>query len=126
MAVEEPPAAGTMVIAGAAVPFSGMVCGEFGASSVSVIAAERNPVAAGRKVTAMEQFEPAAMAVLQFGAEKLNSFELAPERAIVEMCSAMPPEFVTVTLEDELLPMATGVPAEPNVNEPGANVTAGD
>jgi hypothetical protein len=114
-----------MVIAGAALPFSRMVCGELGASSVSAIAAERNPVAAGRKVTEMEQFEPAAMVVLQFGAEMLNSFELAPDSAIAEICSATPPEFVTMTLEDELLPRATGVAAEPKVSAPGASVTAG-
>ena len=62
-----------------------MTCEEPGASSDSVIAAARCPVACGRKVTLMVQLVLAAIATLQFGAEKLKSLELLPVMAMLEM-----------------------------------------
>lgn len=103
-----------------------MLCGESGASSVSRIVAERKPEATGVKVTVIVQFALTAIAELQFSAEKLNSPGLAPETAMAEMCSARPPEFVTVTLEDVLVPTRIGATTEPNVRVPGTRVTAGD
>ena len=77
-AVVEPPGAAPAENAELALPLTSMICGESGASSVSLRVAERKPAARGVKVTATVQEALTAMAVLQDGVEKARSFAFAP------------------------------------------------
>jgi hypothetical protein len=117
---------GELVIGVFAKPLITRVCGESGASSLSVMVAERRPAASGRNVTEMRQLEFGAIGVLQFGAEKLKSAELAPDIATPEMRRGNPPEFVAETLDVTLVPTAISEEEEPKVRVPGTSVTAED
>jgi len=83
--VVEPVGAGPGVNAGLALPWTWTICGEFAASSVSVMVVVRTPGASGVKVTAIVQAELLGIAALQVGLEELKSLASAPAIATLEM-----------------------------------------
>jgi len=100
----DPPGAAPAKNAGFAVPLMLMICGESGASSVSVTLATRAPVASGVNVSTIVHVPLTGIAALHVGSEKLNSFMFAPPNATPVMCRAAVPVFFTVTLIGALVP----------------------
>jgi hypothetical protein len=88
-------AAGAIVNGAVAEPDKPIVCGELGASSTMVTFAVRVPTACGLKVTVITQFALTATVAPQvFVCEKSPGF--GPASAMLEMCNAPVPEFVSV------------------------------
>jgi len=84
------------------VPLSAMLCGEPGALSVMVTAAESGPAVVGVKCPWMEQFAPAARLDPQLFANT-NEEASVPVTAMLEMDRAMVPVLVKVTLCEALV-----------------------
>ena len=76
-----------------AMPVMLMICGEPGASSVSVMLAACAPTDRGVKVNAIVQEPPAAIGVLQVGSARVNSLALAPASTALVMCRAAVPVY---------------------------------
>jgi hypothetical protein len=91
---EESETMGFVGVAVVAEPLTGMICGEFAASSVIVMVAERWPAARGVNVIVIMQPEFAAYGPLQ-PFVMLNSLELLPPSVTEEIFSVALPEFVT-------------------------------
>lgn len=103
-----------------AMPVILMICGEPGASSVRVTLAACAPAERGVKVSTIVHEPLAAIAVLQVGSERLNSFALAPASTALAMCSAAVPAFVIVTFIGVLVPCVL----VPKSGRPGFTTTA--
>jgi len=86
-------------------PLRAIVCGEFAASSVTVMLAPKVPVVAGVKVAETIQFAPAASVAPQGDVEvvRAKSEASAPPSAMLEMFSVALPVLLRVTLETALV-----------------------
>src|SRR5271155_578587 len=100
-----------------------MICGEFPASSISVMVSVRSPAASGAKVTMIAQEALAASAAAeQLLVGLLKSLELFPPITSEEICSVAFPELVTPMF---MAPLLVPCVIVANVAGFGATVTAG-
>ena len=120
VAENDPPAAGVMVKAGAAIPSSSTVCGELGASSEMVTDAVRCPAPKGEKVTEAVQLALTAIDPAQLF-DKMNSLGSAPPSATEKILRLAVPELFTLTLSE--VPVVPWV-IKGKVMLPGMRVTA--
>src|SRR5271170_5204344 len=90
--------AGVVDGAEVAFPLTGIICGEFGASSVMVMIAERWPAATGVNVNVSEQPALAASALAVQPLVMVKSPGLLPLRVTEEMWSVALPEFVSMAM----------------------------
>ena len=107
-----------------AMPVILIICGEPGASSVSVTLAACIPTERGVKFNTIVQEPLAAIAVLQVGSASVNSFALAPPSTAFVRCNAAVPAFVTVTFIGVLVPCVlvpkSGLPGFTTMADVGA------